>query len=432
LVTSRPFSTTIEQVFDMVALTEQGRKAAGTDASLLSDAELCDAALALEEQRRLTDAAQGHVLAELERRAVCERDHGLSTGGWLAREALLPSGVARARVKVGVALSDRFAQIDEALVEGRISWEHARVIERAANRRIADLLAQVQPELVAAAQGTLFDVWRRKVAAVVELLDEDGGHDPDDDLARNRLSLAKTFDGVTHLAGTLTGEHGLSVQQAVEAKADELFRRFCADREQCPELAIPSRATLRALALAELCRQAQGIDLDSTRAPRPDVTLAVNALHPHRGATTPDGTVVPDEVSRVLLCDPDLHPIVLNSLGVPLAMGHTVRYATPRQRRAIALRDGGCVFPGCGCPASWTDAHHVEPFTPTDGPTDLDNLAGLCRHHHRVTHRQGWTMTATPDGWFHWTTPTGHQFWSQRHGTQRHATKRAGPAPPRE
>jgi hypothetical protein len=128
-----------------------------------------------------------------------------------------------------------------------------------------------------------------------------------------------------------------------------------------------------------------------------------------------------------LLCDPDLHPIVLNSLGVPLAMGHTVRYATPRQRRAIALRDGGCVFPGCGYPASWTDAHHVESYSPTDGPTDLDNLAGLCRHHHRVTHRQGWTMTATPDGWFHWTTPTGHQFWSQRHGTQR-----AGPAPPSE
>jgi hypothetical protein len=34
-------------------------------------------------------------------------------------------------------------------------------------------------------------------------------------------------------------------------------------------------------------------------------------------------------------------------------------------------------------------------------------------------------MTATVDGWFWWTTPTGDAIWSQRHGTQR-----AGPAPP--
>ncbi len=48
--------------------------------------------LALEEARRLVDAAEGHVVAELEKRSVCERDHGLSTGGWLAREAMLPLG----------------------------------------------------------------------------------------------------------------------------------------------------------------------------------------------------------------------------------------------------------------------------------------------------------------------------------------------------
>ena len=29
-------------------------------------------------------------MSELEKRSVCERDHGLSTGGWLAREAMLP------------------------------------------------------------------------------------------------------------------------------------------------------------------------------------------------------------------------------------------------------------------------------------------------------------------------------------------------------
>jgi hypothetical protein len=33
-------------------------------------------------------------------------------------------------------------------------------------------------------------------------------------------------------------------------------------------------------------------------------------------------------------------------------------------------------------------------------------------------------MHATGDGWFYWTTPSGHSFWSQRHGKQR-----TGPTP---
>jgi hypothetical protein len=419
-------------MFDHVALTEQGRKAAGVDASLLSDRELCEAALAFEEARRLVDAGEGHVLAELEKRSVCERDHGLSTGGWLAREAMLPSAVARTRVKVGVELSGRFSSVDEALIAGRISWEHARVIVAAANPRIVKKIADIQDHLVAAARGTLFERWRREVAGIADLLDEDGGHDPDDGLSRNRLLLSGTFGDTTEVSGRLVGEYGLVARQAIDAIAAELRRTYQADREHCPELVIPDQSTLRALALVELCRRGLGVDLDTTKAPRPDVTLAVHAMTPHSGAVTPDGTVVPDEVSRVLLCDPDLHPIVLDSLGIPVDLGHTVRYATPHQRRAIALRDGGCVFPGCGCPAAWTDAHHVEHYTPTEGPTDIDNLAGLCRHHHRVTHRTGWTMTATADGWFWWTTPQGDAIWSQRHGTQRSPTKRAGPAPSRE
>ncbi len=304
---------------------------------------------------------------------------------------MLPSAVARTRVKVGVELSGRFASVDEALVAGRIGWEHARVVVTAANPRIVKKMADIQDHLVAAARGTLFERWRREVTGIADLLDEDGGHDPDDGLSRNRLLLSGTFGGSTEVSGRLVGEWGLVARQAIDEMAAELRRAFKADREVCPELVMPDPSTLRALAFVELCRRGLGVDLDATKAPRPDVTLAVNAMTPQSGAVTPDGTVVPDDVSRVLLCDPDLHPIVLDSLGIPVDMGHTVRYATARQRRAIALRDGGCVFPGCGCPAAWTDAHHVEHYTPTEGPTDIDNLAGLCRHHHRVTHRNGWT-----------------------------------------
>ncbi len=40
------------------------------------------------------------------------------------------------------------------------------------------------------------------------------------------------------------------------------------------------------------------------------------------------------------------------------------------------------------------------------GPTSVDNLALLCRHHHRLkTHHPGWAFTLDPDGTLHVTPP---------------------------
>ena len=105
-------------------------------------------------------------------------------------------------------------------------------------------------------------------------------------------------------------------------------------------------------------------------------------------------------------------------------MGRLIRFASDAQRRAMRLRDGGCVFPGCDQPDDHCEAHHLDHWR-FGGRTDLAKLAPQCRHHHGVTHRDGWQMFASDDGWFWWQTPAGLTFWSQRHGQQR-----AGPAPP--
>ncbi len=61
------------------------------------------------------------------------------------------------------------------------------------------------------------------------------------------------------------------------------------------------------------------------------------------------------------------------------------------QRRAIALRDGGCVIPGCGVPASWCEIHHVTEHA-AGGPTHTDNGVLLCWYHHRFLDRIGWQI----------------------------------------
>ena len=121
-----------------------------------------------------------------------------------------------------------------------------------------------------------------------------------------------------------------------------------------------------------------------------------------------------------LLCNPTIHTFVTTSAHEILQMGRAVRTATPAQQRALRVRDGGCVFPGCDTPIGWTQAHHTIHWS-KGGPTNLDSMALLCTTHHDITHRHHWQMSPNhhpngqPNGTFHWTTPSGQTLHSQRH-----------------
>jgi hypothetical protein len=81
----------------------------------------------------------------------------------------------------------------------------------------------------------------------------------------------------------------------------------------------------------------------------------------------------------------------------PLEVGRASRVVQPAQRTALAVRDGGCVFPDCTRPLAWCEAHHLRHWL-HGGPTDLANLALLCRAHHRAVHEGGWHLARQPDG----------------------------------
>jgi hypothetical protein len=44
------------------------------------------------------------------------------------------------------------------------------------------------------------------------------------------------------------------------------------------------------------------------------------------------------------------------------------------------------------------------------GETTHDNLALLCRHHHRLKHEGGWTVTQPTPGTLVWTSPAGRRY----------------------
>jgi hypothetical protein len=88
----------------------------------------------------------------------------------------------------------------------------------------------------------------------------------------------------------------------------------------------------------------------------------------------------------------------------PLEVGRATRVVAPAQRSALVVRDGGCVFPDCDRPQAWCEAHHLVSWL-DGGPTDLANLALLCRAHHRAVHEGGWKLARGPDGRFNATPP---------------------------
>jgi hypothetical protein len=421
----------------VAAAAERLDAAAHLDLTEVDATDLAAAVRTLEQMRRSLDATVGHALAELHQRRATTTTAALATSRWLAREAALPQGVARRRLSTTLTLQALLPAADQALTDRRIGFDHAHVLADAVNERNADAFALAAPELIAAAPRTAFARWRRDVQAVAELLDPDGPHDPTGDLAANQLHLSPS-DRLMLLRGELTGDDAVTVEHIIETRTDELYLRYSRDREQFPDQPIPTRATLRALALVELLREAHGTDPDSTRPPRTDATIVIHPDaapddpanptgtrqgHPGPAVTTPDGKRLSTPAASLLVCTAMFHVLLttVTDSGTPIA--ESTGYRPSRAlRRALEHRDGGCTFPGCTAKLTWCDAHHLTPWP--GGRTEQTNLVVVCRTHHRYAHHRHWNVTLTPDGWTIWTNPTGHTRWGQRHSTQR-----AGPPP---
>ena len=75
------------------------------------------------------------------------------------------------------------------------------------------------------------------------------------------------------------------------------------------------------------------------------------------------------------------------------------------------------MFAWCTRPAEGCDLDHVIPYS-EGGTTSSDNIATLCRRHHRLkTHHPGWGYTVLEPGCYLWTSPHGYQFLRDHRGT---------------
>jgi hypothetical protein len=118
------------------------------------------------------------------------------------------------------------------------------------------------------------------------------------------------------------------------------------------------------------------------------VSVDLQALQAGGGrAELQDAGPLTPEAARRIACDADLSRVITRGRSEPLEVGRRTPVVPPALRRAVAARDGGCRFPGCGRPQAWSDAHHVVHWA-DGGETSLSNLVLLCRPHHRLVHER--------------------------------------------
>jgi hypothetical protein len=133
------------------------------------------------------------------------------------------------------------------------------------------------------------------------------------------------------------------------------------------------------------------------RPPTCSVVIRVDAEALERGYAEPGEVCeidnqgpIPVALARQMAVD-SFRRYVFHQAGDIRAVSHLGRTINQVLRTALVFRDTTCVVPGCRV-SDGLEIDHIIPVA-EDGPTELDNLALLCHHHHFLKTFEGWTLT---------------------------------------
>lgn len=393
---------------------------AEVDVDDLDGDSLMASAEALEGLRRSLDAQSARFMHRVDVSGAAELCTGLRAKAWKAKGCNLPHGVVARELRAGALLSD-FSRLGEALAGSVISIDHVHAVVGVCNTRNRAALMEVQDLIVEFASSHRFSHFRNWLAALAELCDPDGTEPDHGD--HDAAAMATDGDGNLHLVMDLTGTDAVVARRIIDSECDRQYRAAVREQE-ATGIAVPPAQELRARAIVELLRRGA----DPNPRSRVGITEAVvtipvdgdgRAINPRSS----DGAALDAVDAAILVCDALLQPVGVGPTGDPLNVGRRSRLFNATQRTALAVRDGGCVFPGCDQPVSRCDAHHLVAWE-QGGGTDMDNAALLCRRHHRLEHsNKPWKLTRSSADEL---PPHLVELHRQRTGRARAAPSRAG------
>jgi hypothetical protein len=175
--------------------------------------------------------------------------------------------------------------------------------------------------------------------------------------------------------------------------------RFVSDDERAQRIADDPRSTEQLASdvffgLVSAGAEVNPAELLGRGAPAVRVMITERELHARtgHGRLQAGQLAVSVETVERLACTQGTIPVVFDAHGQPLDVGREQRLFTTRQRIALAVRDGGCRWPGCDRPPSWCEAHHIQHWVRDGGRTDVAAGVLLCKHHHLLLHDHHWEI----------------------------------------
>lgn len=314
--------------------------------------------------------------------------------------------------------------VRRAQAEGRVSGEQAVVIATAVNRLSPEISIDraeaAQADLVRFAGDLPYDQLRQAANHLVEVVDPDGADEAlgaqlrrQERDARGGCELTMTIhaDGSSHgrwghmpavataimkkaLDACTSPRHTTVAPGSLELAPEPLDRRIETALDEVPY------ANRLGRAFAELIEHlpTDALPQHAATSPHVVITLDEHRLRTGLGAAMIDaGVEISAGEARRLACNAGILPAVLDGDSHVLDLGRTRRLFDRHQRLALALRDRGCVFPRCGRPPSWCEAHHLTPWS-KGGSTDLSDGVLLCSFHHHLIHDDEWQLRIAADG----------------------------------
>ncbi|MFG6475335.1 DUF222 domain-containing protein [Microbacterium sp. P06] len=268
-----------------------------------------------------------------------------------------------------------------------------------------ELSASARGEGVDGAPPATADQLKLQAQVWAMYLDQDGAEPREARANRKRgITLGKCHDGLVPVRGNVLPEVAAQWQLLEAAILNPKLRgpRFLdpdgesepadieagADTRTSPQKRHDAFATI-------LSAAARSSEMPTLGGAAPTLVVSVDAddLQTGRGFAHVDGITEPVSLSvaRHVACCGNVQRVFQNKKGRIIAIDIADRVFNRYQRRALQVRDGACIIPGCTVPAIWCEIHHVDEAA-NGGPTHTDNGVLLCWHHHRTLDTGGWQI----------------------------------------
>jgi len=391
----------------------------GREFGHLTDRELLRALDLLGEAKRLSDATGVFATAEVQARAVVRDGDSLSRAlgsktalDVVAERVGLPSSEARTWCALAEAISPRvtllgevlpppFPAVAAAVRSGRLGVVPAQIIVFTV-REVTPFLSSDEAhdlESLLAAQAP--DLSSRDFARLCRRVPErlfPEGVELREDLQRARrgVKIGRTADGMVRWVITMHPEAAGFMTAAMDARTAPRRQPRFEESGSTPDIPERDDRTLsqRQLdALVDMARESLAHDDGEMAGTAVTMMVTVSLAELRSGIGAAEIAGVDETISaataRRLAASAEIIPCVLGGPSEILDHGRAFRLHTTPQRRAIAVRDGGCVWPGCNAPPSWCEVAHLRSWL-DGGGTDLANGVLLCPFHHRRLDHDGW------------------------------------------